>query len=162
MVAFNTPSPHGTTFSGVVGQQLTGGLGNDLTGRSLEARSSREDRSLLLLGTNSDMMWRQSIDVNGDGRLDLIDAQESAGGWVVYLNTPSIDDPESHSVGASQNFDCPAGATSPGGRTRRQFRILALGKAYYRARHQLRNLLGVAERSYERRLPMGSKGGACR
>ena len=93
MVAFNTPSPDGTTFSGVAGQQLTGGPGNDLTGRSLEARSSRQDRSLLLLGTNSDMMWRQSIDVNGDGRLDLIDAQESAGGWVVYLNTPSIDAP---------------------------------------------------------------------
>ena len=93
MVAFNSPSPDGTTFSGVAGQQLTGGPGNDLTGRSLEARSSRQDRSPLALDGSTDMLWRQSIDVNGDGRLDLIDAQESAESWVVYLNTPSIDTP---------------------------------------------------------------------
>jgi RHS repeat-associated protein len=33
-------------------------------------------------------VWRQLIDVNGDGRVDLIDAREVPGQWVVYLNTP--------------------------------------------------------------------------
>jgi hypothetical protein len=32
--------------------------------------------------------WRKVIDINGDGRLDIIDAEESDGRWVVYLNTP--------------------------------------------------------------------------
>ena len=31
--------------------------------------------------------WRQAIDVNGDGRLDIVDAAEEADHWVVYLNT---------------------------------------------------------------------------
>lgn len=30
-------------------------------------------------------MWRQEIDVNGDGRIDIIDAAEEAGHWVVPL-----------------------------------------------------------------------------
>lgn len=33
-------------------------------------------------------VWRQAIDVNGDGRVDIIDAAEQAGRWVIYLNTP--------------------------------------------------------------------------
>ena len=31
-------------------------------------------------------VWRQAIDVNGDGRLDIVDASEVAGQWVLYLN----------------------------------------------------------------------------
>jgi hypothetical protein len=38
-------------------------------------------------------VWRQAIDVNGDGRIDLIDAAEQSGHWVVYLNTPDANDP---------------------------------------------------------------------
>lgn len=33
-------------------------------------------------------VWTQSIDVNGDGRIDVIDAAEQPETWVVYLNTP--------------------------------------------------------------------------
>lgn len=35
---------------------------------------------------------RQAIDVNGDGRIDVIDATEVAGAWTVYLNTPDPTD----------------------------------------------------------------------
>src|SRR5262249_32713219 len=35
----------------------------------------------------------QAIDVNGDGRIDRIDAAEEVGHWVVYLNTPDPADP---------------------------------------------------------------------
>lgn len=37
---------------------------------------------------NPDEVWRQTIDFDGDGRLDVIDAAEEADNWVVYLNTP--------------------------------------------------------------------------
>ncbi len=37
---------------------------------------------------NTNDTWRQAIDVNGDGRIDIVDAAEEAGHWVVYLNTP--------------------------------------------------------------------------
>lgn len=36
-------------------------------------------------------VYRQIIDVNGDGRLDVIDAHETPGQWVFYLNTPGSD-----------------------------------------------------------------------
>ena len=42
---------------------------------------------------NTDTVWRQSIDVNGDGRLDILDATEGDGIWVAYLNTPDVTDP---------------------------------------------------------------------
>jgi RHS repeat-associated protein len=35
-----------------------------------------------------DEIWRKSIDVNGDGRIDVIDAHEASGLWMIYLNTP--------------------------------------------------------------------------
>jgi RHS repeat-associated protein len=39
--------------------------------------------------TNVVNVWRQAIDVDGDGRMDIVDAGEEAGHWVVYLNTPN-------------------------------------------------------------------------
>jgi hypothetical protein len=33
-------------------------------------------------------VWRQAIDVNGDGRIDLIDAADTPNRWIVYLNKP--------------------------------------------------------------------------
>ena len=35
-----------------------------------------------------DEEWRQAMDVNGDGRIDIVDASEQSGHWVIYLNTP--------------------------------------------------------------------------
>lgn len=42
--------------------------------------------------SNVDRVWRQAIDVNGDGRVDVIDAGAQAGHWVVYLNLPDPSD----------------------------------------------------------------------
>jgi RHS repeat-associated protein len=38
-------------------------------------------------------VWRQMIDWNGDGRVDIVDAHEVEGQWVVYLNTPGSQGP---------------------------------------------------------------------
>jgi RHS repeat-associated protein len=39
-------------------------------------------------GRNTVDVWRQAIDVNGDGRIDIVDAGEEPQRWIVYLNTP--------------------------------------------------------------------------
>ena len=45
-------------------------------------------------GNGRESTWRQVIDFNGDGRLDLLDAFETPGAWVVYLNTPDAVNPD--------------------------------------------------------------------
>jgi hypothetical protein len=99
----NSPGLFGSTSFAGSPQQLTTGVPN--TGVPLTGPLSRwqtaKSTTLLLAGilvpglvnfvTNADSddsEWRKSIDVNGDGRLDLIVADESTQGWVVYLNTP--------------------------------------------------------------------------
>jgi hypothetical protein len=37
---------------------------------------------------NKSNSWREMIDINGDGRVDIIDASVRADVWTVYLNTP--------------------------------------------------------------------------
>ena len=100
----NQPKPDGagaaTYFPGNV--PLSGdasGATNAQIG-ALETRSSETTRdSQVVNGVyggyafNTDMQWRQLVDVNGDGRLDIIDAKEEAGSWVVYLNTPAPNTP---------------------------------------------------------------------
>ena len=56
----------------------------------LDARSSDTDRFVNEAGLSlqHDYVWSQSIDVNGDGRVDIISAAEQPKTWVVYLNTP--------------------------------------------------------------------------
>ena len=48
--------------------------------------------------------WVQIIDMNGDGRLDIIRADEVGNAWVVYLNTPAVDDPD-HIVWIRREID---------------------------------------------------------
>lgn len=40
------------------------------------------------LSANKEDVWKQLIDINGDGRIDVIDASAHPGEWTVYLNTP--------------------------------------------------------------------------
>jgi len=51
----------------------------------------------------TERVWRMAIDVNGDGRLDILDAAEQAGAWVAYLNTPGTD--PSHPVWVRRTID---------------------------------------------------------
>ncbi|MEO6776812.1 MAG: FG-GAP-like repeat-containing protein [Kofleriaceae bacterium] len=57
----------------------------------LDTRSSSVDRFASESTTDDqvqDYVWTQSIDVNGDGRIDVLDAAEKPNTWVAYLNTP--------------------------------------------------------------------------
>jgi RHS repeat-associated protein len=45
------------------------------------------------LSVGIERTYTQAIDVNGDGRLDFIDAHDTPHQWVIYLNEPSAADP---------------------------------------------------------------------
>jgi RHS repeat-associated protein len=45
------------------------------------------------LSVGIERTYTQAIDVNGDGRLDFIDAHDTPHQWVIYLNEPSASDP---------------------------------------------------------------------
>lgn len=85
-VARNTSSSSTISFSNPL--PLADGV---MTPRALEAHTLSNPRYHST--SNVDMTWRQAIDVNGDGRMDIVDAGEQAGHWVVYLNTPDPADP---------------------------------------------------------------------
>lgn len=69
-------------------QRLTDSV---LPSKSIETRTVQHPRYQTVF--NVEKLWRQDIDVNGDGRIDVIDASEQAGHWVVYLNVPNPSDP---------------------------------------------------------------------
>lgn len=85
-IARNVAGPNGrTTFAPPV-------ILNDATFTRpfLDARTSKFDRHQGPEDSqyNVELVWTQTIDVNGDGRLDIVDASEMQGYWSVYLNTP--------------------------------------------------------------------------
>jgi RHS repeat-associated protein len=86
-VAYSGPGPNGTTTLGAVGiAQLTDAVfsnGPFATQSSVQRRYSYDN-----LHRNTTDVWRKAIDVNGDGRIDIIDAGEELDHWVIYLNTP--------------------------------------------------------------------------
>jgi hypothetical protein len=74
-----------------LGSNQSVSLGDGMPQTPLETRSLQQAR---YLGDNNvERLWRQAIDVNGDGRIDRIDAAEETGRWVVYLNMPDPADP---------------------------------------------------------------------
>lgn len=82
-VARNLPGVNGDTTFGLVNTKLTDAT---LGTGPIETMSLNEPRFGAL--TNATYTWRQSIDVNGDGRMDIIDASEEPDHWAIYLNTP--------------------------------------------------------------------------
>lgn len=84
-LARNVAGPNGPTFAPTV-------LLNDNTFKRpvLDARSSKYERfnGPANSAENQDNVWMQTIDVNGDGRIDIVDAAEKPDYWIVYLNTP--------------------------------------------------------------------------
>jgi hypothetical protein len=92
MVAFNHPAPGGKT---TIGQSLFGGPAivplHDLVFKKGAFSTHTATKPRLSDGAangNTVDIWRQAIDVNGDGRIDIIDAAEEPKHWVVYINTP--------------------------------------------------------------------------
>lgn len=88
LIARNVAGPNGTvTFTNPVPLTDTIFKQTFLDIRTLQFdrfSSGHSDNDL-----NREYVWTQTIDVNGDGRLDVIDASEVPGYWAVYLNTPS-------------------------------------------------------------------------
>lgn len=85
-MARNLPGLSGTTTLGIVDSKLS-----DMVFKQgpFEKRTGSSKRFTGSGGeTHIDYVWRQAIDVNGDGRVDVIDASEEKKHWVVYLNTP--------------------------------------------------------------------------
>jgi hypothetical protein len=84
-VAINTPSVSGVTFvpSGTLGN---GPFSDDGTTQA----TFYTDPFFQLDENNGDYygIMREAIDINGDGRVDIVDASETAHYWTVYLNTP--------------------------------------------------------------------------
>ena len=87
-VARNHPGAGGSTTLGA-GQAVAQLSDSTFANGAFETRTATNNR--FTYGAdhrNIDEVWRQAIDVNGDGRIDIIDAAEEADRWVVYLNTP--------------------------------------------------------------------------
>jgi hypothetical protein len=90
-VAYNRPGPNATTTLGnnLQGVQLSD---STLSNGAFEAHTTSERRFAYANANRNTMnVWREAIDVNGDGRLDIIDAAEEPNHWVVYLNTPGLN-----------------------------------------------------------------------
>ncbi|WP_158625570.1 RHS repeat-associated core domain-containing protein [Corallococcus carmarthensis] len=85
-VALNKPGGAGATTLGTVNAQLADATFASGPFGSMSATEMRFPANPAASG--KDRVWRQALDVNGDGRVDFIDAGESPYKWVVYLNTP--------------------------------------------------------------------------
>jgi RHS repeat-associated protein len=87
-VAYNQPAPGGATTIGAP-QAIAQLSDATFSGGPFSAHTSTQPRfHYAPAKSNVVYVWRQAIDVNGDGRVDIIDASEQPDHWVVYLNTP--------------------------------------------------------------------------
>ncbi|MEZ4442853.1 MAG: RHS repeat-associated core domain-containing protein [Polyangiaceae bacterium] len=93
----STNQPHELTLGGFWSSGPIGEPGSeDLGAPSLSIQALLHERREYgeatnpgsLSGFNVNDTWRQVIDMNGDGRLDIVDASQKTDTWVVYLNTP--------------------------------------------------------------------------
>ena len=137
VVAANLPGSSGTTLLGGA-VPLT-----NLTPGPFEKHASTNNR--FAGAYNEDQVWREAIDMNGDGRVDFIDASEEANSWVVYLNTPGPTtvetvwvphDPARRPLHAHER-------ARPGGK----FRLHSAVEPLHRLRHPVQRLRQVGHRS---------------
>ena len=82
--------------------------------RSSSTKPNRQPRQMDQDGqVNGSQVWVQMIDMNADGRVDLVAANETLNSWVVYLNKPDPQDPNLHRLDAARNRYPPAPPISP-------------------------------------------------
>ncbi|NNB88541.1 RHS repeat-associated core domain-containing protein [Corallococcus exiguus] len=117
--ALNKPNTAGATTLGTVNAQLQD---TTFTAGPFESRSATAVRfPNSVTTTTKDRVWRQALDVNGDGRIDMVDAAETPGRWVIYLNTPGAGTTgvtwvrRSYSVTAVRDLLISLGHSLPGG-----------------------------------------------
>ncbi|MBV8186064.1 MAG: VCBS repeat-containing protein, partial [Alphaproteobacteria bacterium] len=88
-IAKGEAAPGGATTFGIGPQALLQLTDATLTGGPVSTQSSAQARyQYAPANRNTTDVWRMAIDINGDGRVDIVDAAEQEGHWVVYLNTP--------------------------------------------------------------------------
>jgi hypothetical protein len=88
-MAYNLPAGNANSTIGVGNQTVVPMVDNTFTSGPLAKHSSAQRRfKYAPANRNTTNVWRQMIDVNGDGRMDLIDAAAEPNRWVIYLNTP--------------------------------------------------------------------------
>jgi RHS repeat-associated protein len=89
-VAYNLPAPDGSTTLGVGPQAIAQLPDAMFAKRAFSMHTTTEQRFQYgaHVHRNTTNVWRRAIDVNGDGRIDIIDAAEEPDRWVIYLNTP--------------------------------------------------------------------------
>src|SRR5207245_2455418 len=76
-VAFNRPGPAGTTTLGVGFQAIVQLADSTFSSGAFSTHTTVKRRfDYALANRNTTNVWRQAIDVNGDGRIDIIDAAE--------------------------------------------------------------------------------------
>jgi hypothetical protein len=89
----NRPGPGGTTsFSDLNSVTLPQ---SDELSRAFVPVAPQFGGDLVQYGVaaNRNYVDKRLIDMNGDGRLDIVDSTAQANAWVVYLNTPDLADP---------------------------------------------------------------------
>src|SRR5262249_43920808 len=88
-VAYSAPGPNGTTTLGANPQLIAPLTDAVFSSGPFATQTSAQRRfSYGNLHHNTTDVWRKAVDVNGDGRIDIIDAGEEPDHWVIYLNTP--------------------------------------------------------------------------
>ena len=86
-VAHNQAGPNSSTVIGANLPSITQLSDATLTGGAFSVHSTKKERfNYASANRNTTDTWRQAMDVNGDGRIDIIDAAEKPDRWVVYLN----------------------------------------------------------------------------
>jgi hypothetical protein len=83
----NSSSPRESVFN-------TNAFGNSPLVEFQAYQTQSTIRQMDVDGTSNDsLIWTQMIDMNADGRIDLVVANETWNAWVVYLNKPDQQDP---------------------------------------------------------------------
>ena len=114
-VAYNRPGANGSTTLGVGPGAIAPLSDVHFKNGAFSTHTTVKRRfDYVAANRNTTNVWRQAIDMNGDGRIDIVDAAEDPDHWVVYLNTPG-----------------PTGVRWE----RRSFSILALRAALVRSGH---------------------------
>jgi RHS repeat-associated protein len=88
-VAYNRPGPNGTTTIGAGAEGVAQLSDQTFSNGPVSTQTSTTRRFQYgSANRNTTDVWREAIDINGDGRMDIIDAAEEPDHWVIYLNTP--------------------------------------------------------------------------
>jgi len=133
-VAHNVTGPSGTTtFVGTEPVKSDISIFGSALGRSSVRGSENPPGS----HSSTNEVTQQLIDMDGDGRLDIVNSNEKDGVWVVYLNKPVLGDP-THTEWV-----------------RRTISILPMVERLMEAGHQFGAPFLITDPSQVRRLPLG-------